>query len=130
MEEEDLAALLNRRMMLCTYKTREELLIGLLPDRLISAALRDGTELDAIAHAVKCLRLTVRDSAGFSRAQVSSGGVDLAEVTETLEARKYPGLYFAGEVLDVDGACGGYNLQWAWSSGAVAGASAAKEGDE
>ena len=130
MKEEDLAALLNRRMMLCTYKTREELLIGLLPDRLVSVALRDGTELDAIAHAVKCLRLTVRDNAGFSRAQVSSGGVDLAEVSETLEARKYPGLYFAGEVLDVDGACGGYNLQWAWSSGAVAGASAAKEGDE
>ncbi len=129
MEEEQLAALLNQRMMHCTYKTQEELLIGLLPDKLIPMALREGRELDVIARAVKELRLTVRESAGFERAQVCSGGVDLAEVTETLEAKKYPGLYFAGEVLDVDGACGGYNLQWAWSSGAVAGTAAAKEED-
>ena len=130
MEEEELAALLNQRMMHCTYKTQEELLIGLLPDKLIPVALRDGKDLDRIAHAVKCVRVTVRDSAGFARAQVCSGGVDLAEVTDTLESRRYPGLYFAGEVLDVDGACGGYNLQWAWSSGAVAGFSAAKEEKE
>ncbi len=130
MEEEELAALLNQRMMHCTYKTQEELLIGLIPDKLIPVALRDGKDLDRIAHAVKCVRVTVRDSAGFARAQVCSGGVDLAEVTDTLESRRYPGLYFAGEVLDVDGACGGYNLQWAWSSGAVAGFSAAKEEKE
>lgn len=127
MEEEDLAALLNHRMMSCTYKTSEELLIGLLPDRLIPAAMREGTRVDQIAHAVKHVLLTVRDSAGFARAQVSSGGIDLDEVTDQLESVKYPGLFFAGEVLDVDGACGGYNLHWAWVSGAVAGHCASKE---
>ena len=76
------------------------------------------------------VRLKVKDSAGFERAQVSSGGVDLAEVSDQLESMRYPGLYFAGEVLDVDGACGGYNLHWAWVTGAIAGFSAAKEEEE
>lgn len=127
MEEETLAALLNQRMLNCTYKTTEELLIGLLPDRLIPVALREGERMDQIVHAVKHVLLTVRDSAGFSRAQVCSGGVDLEEVSDQLESLHCPGLYFAGEVLDVDGACGGYNLHWAWVTGAVAGHSASKE---
>lgn len=127
MEEEELAALLNHRMMNCTYKTPEELLIGMISDRLIPMALREGNRVDQIAHAVKQVLVTVRESAGFERAQVSSGGIRLDEVTEQLESVKYPGLFFAGEVLDVDGACGGYNLHWAWVSGAVAGYCAAKE---
>ncbi len=49
------------------------------------------------------------------------GGVDTKELKETLESRKAPGLFFAGEIIDIDGMCGGYNLQWAWSSGYVAG---------
>ena len=49
---------------------------------------------------------------------------------DTMESRKVPGLYLAGEILDVDGACGGYNLQWAWSSGWLAGVSAASAGEE
>ena len=62
------------------------------------------------------------------QAQVCSGGVDLRELNpETMESRKVPGLYLAGELLDVDGACGGYNLQWAFSSGWLAGTSAAAE---
>lgn len=62
---------------------------------------------------------------GFDRAQVSAGGVDCAEVDHNLMSKKCPGLYFAGEILDIDGVCGGYNLQWAWSSGAAAGRAAA-----
>ena len=55
-------------------------------------------------------------------AQVTTGGVDMTEIhMSSLESKIHPGLYFAGEVLDVDGICGGYNLQWAWSSGYVAG---------
>jgi len=58
--------------------------------------------------------------------QVTAGGVDVRQVDAlTLESKLVPGLYFAGEVLDIDGDCGGYNLQWAWSSGHVAGAHAA-----
>ena len=57
---------------------------------------------------------------------MTAGGVATAEVDPaTLESRLAPGLFFAGEVLDVDGDCGGFNLQWAWSSGHVAGTAAA-----
>ena len=63
---------------------------------------------------------------GFQQAQVVAGGVDTTEVdSDTMASRLVPGLYFAGEVLDIDGICGGYNLQWAWVSGYVAGRHAA-----
>lgn len=62
---------------------------------------------------------------GFDRAQVCAGGVDCSEVSENLMSKRIPGLYFAGEILDVDGICGGYNLQWAFASGAAAGEAAA-----
>lgn len=58
----------------------------------------------------------------YSNSQVTAGGVDTVEVNNiTLESKLVPGLYFCGEVLDVDGDCGGFNLQWAWSSGYIAG---------
>ena len=71
------------------------------------------------------LEVTVVGVNPFEKAQVSAGGVDCNEVTTSLMSKKIPGLYFAGEILDIDGLCGGYNLQWAWSSGAVAGRAAA-----
>ncbi|MBR5578072.1 MAG: aminoacetone oxidase family FAD-binding enzyme [Lachnospiraceae bacterium] len=61
----------------------------------------------------------------FENAQVCAGGVSMDQVTCQLESKLIPGLYFCGEILDVDGRCGGYNLQWAWSSGYIAGKSAA-----
>ncbi|MCJ7689332.1 MAG: NAD(P)/FAD-dependent oxidoreductase, partial [Clostridiaceae bacterium] len=58
---------------------------------------------------------------------VTAGGINTKEInSQTLESNIVPNLFFAGEVLDVDGDCGGYNLQWAWSSGAIAGKSASK----
>ena len=67
----------------------------------------------------------------FEQAQICCGGVDVREVdTQTMESKKVKGLYFAGEILDVDGICGGYNLQWAWSSGAAAGKCAGRESDK
>lgn len=74
---------------------------------------------------VKAIELKITGAYGFDQAQVTSGGIHFDEVDECLQSRKYPGLYFAGEILDIDGICGGYNLQWAFSSGAVAGMSAA-----
>lgn len=71
------------------------------------------------------LETEVAGTNGFDRAQVCAGGVDCSEVTACLMSKKQPGLYFAGEILDIDGLCGGYNLQWAWSSGTVAGRAAA-----
>jgi hypothetical protein len=64
---------------------------------------------------------------GFTFAEATAGGVPLAEVRlETMESRIVPGLHLAGEVLDVDGRIGGFNFQWAWSSGYVAGCSASQ----
>ena len=65
----------------------------------------------------------------FANAQVCCGGVDVRQVhPRTMEGRLHRGLYFAGELLDVDGICGGYNLQWAWTSGALAGMNAGGNG--
>jgi predicted flavoprotein YhiN len=64
----------------------------------------------------------VIDHLGFEKAMVTRGGVSLKEVDpNTLESKLIKGLYFCGEVLDLDGPCGGYNLQWSFSSGALAG---------
>ena len=61
----------------------------------------------------------------FDNAQVTAGGIRTSEFdTETMESRIVPGLYACGEVLDIDGDCGGFNLQWAWASGRLAGLSA------
>ena len=66
--------------------------------------------------------MNITDSNGFENAQTTQGGVLLKEIDEkNMECIKYPGMYLAGEVLDVDGMCGGYNLQWAWSTGYIAG---------
>lgn len=70
--------------------------------------------------------LHISGSNSYDHAQVCAGGVDTREVTQDLESVKVPGVYFAGELLDVDGRCGGYNLQWAWTSGYLAGLSAAR----
>lgn len=83
---------------------------------------------EALRDLTRHLRCTCEAVNGFDRAQVTCGGVVLEEVNpQTLESQKCPGLYLAGELLDVDGICGGYNLQWAWSSGWIAGQSAAQE---
>lgn len=80
-----------------------------------------------LADKLKRFPTQIMDTNGYREAQVCCGGIDLAEVcAESLESRKVRGLYFAGEGLDVDGACGGYNLQWAWASGFVAGSHAAE----
>ncbi|MCH5250146.1 MAG: aminoacetone oxidase family FAD-binding enzyme [Lachnospiraceae bacterium] len=71
------------------------------------------------------LTVSVCGTNGFENAQVSAGGVTAEELTGDLESKIIPNLYFAGEIVDIDGICGGYNLQWAWSSGAIAGRAAA-----
>ena len=89
-----------------------------LPDRLIKEAVR----------AAKAFEVTLTEPMGMDSAQVTAGGILTREFDEkTMESRLVPGLYACGEVLDVDGDCGGYNLQWAWSSGRLAGLSAGKE---
>ncbi len=78
-------------------------------------------KIEEILWKYKKLRLHITSVNSFEQAQVCAGGVPLHEVSESLESLLIPHLYFAGEILDVDGRCGGYNLQWAWSSGHMAG---------
>jgi hypothetical protein len=72
--------------------------------------------------AAKRLRVPIRGTLGFEKAEVTAGGVALDEVDpRTMQSKRQPGLFFAGEVLDLDGPIGGYNFQAAWSTGWLAG---------
>jgi hypothetical protein len=79
-------------------------------------------EIEGIVERLKSWEIKPAGTEGYSKAEVTLGGVDTDELSsKTMEAKKVPGLYFIGEVLDVTGQLGGYNLQWAWSSGYAAG---------
>lgn len=120
-------------------KTCAQALIGLFPDRLGAALLEEADispaqaaafvsreQLQHLTDTICHFIVPVTTARSFEQAQVTAGGVDTAQVcAETMESKVTKGLYFAGEMLDVDGICGGFNLQWAWSSGAVAGMHAA-----
>ena len=121
-----------------TNRRAEHLLSGIFPQKLAAFLLKQtGQKADTILQEepfleilalASNLRLTVTGTRSFDYAQVCAGGIDTAFVNaKTMESEKVPGLYFAGEILDVDGACGGYNLQWAWSSGYLAGYHAAND---
>ena len=98
---------------------------GIGPD-LHAAELPRATQR-CLAEWLAGVTVRVVETEGFNKAMVSAGGVSLREVDpRTLQSRLVRGLYFAGEILDIDGPCGGYNLQWAFSSGMLAGQSAAQ----
>ena len=122
----ELEELLLKRKELCPYKTTKELCIGLFPKKLIEVLVDKNTDLSTLAEKIKKFSMEIVGTKPFSNAQVYQGGVSLEEISpKTMECKKIPGLYLAGELLDADGICGGYNLQWAWSSGACAGKEAA-----
>lgn len=126
--KEELVKLLLDRQQAGSYKNPQELLIGLLPRKMIDVLVKKTYEPEKIAERLKDWQVPVKGAYALQQAQICSGGVDPRELTEQLESRLHPSIYFTGEVIDVDGPCGGYNLQWAWSSGAVAGRAAAEEG--
>ncbi len=78
-------------------------------------------DLDKLLNIICDTRFKVIGYKEWNQAQVTAGGIELNEIKETLESKNEKGLYFCGEVLDVDGDCGGFNLSWAWSSGYIAG---------
>ena len=116
-------------------QTLANALAALMPRRLADGWLQsqqvDGEQrmadtpdrtLRALAQSMQRWRLTPSGSEGYRKAEVTRGGVDTDELSQaTLEARRVPGLHFIGEVVDVTGWLGGYNFQWAWSSGYAAG---------
>lgn len=138
-KDEEAPGLLKKRAAHMDYKTAEELFAGLLNKKLALVLLRlaginpaqragalSGKQLKQLMGQMKAYEAIVMSVNPFANAQVCCGGVDVREVNgATMESRIKKNLYLAGELLDVDGICGGYNLQFAWSSGAVAGRNAA-----
>ena len=133
--ETQLRALLSARRDSLPDLEAAELLTGLVHNRLGKMLLRyaglnthrslaalSDRELAQAAAACKDFRLPLRGTEGFDSAQVTAGGLRTADFDpETMQSRLVPGLYVCGELLDVDGDCGGFNLQWAWASGRLAG---------
>lgn len=136
--EEDLLTELQRRRQ--TELPASELLTGILHNRLgrvLTQAAGIGGQtpirelpdylLAELAGKVKQFEVVLTEPMGMDSAQVTAGGIVTDEFDrQTMESILVPGLYACGEVLDVDGDCGGYNLQWAWSSGRLAGRSAGR----
>ncbi|MEK5182938.1 MULTISPECIES: aminoacetone oxidase family FAD-binding enzyme [Paenibacillus] len=140
--EEELVEFLERLWETFGHRTVADSLVGIFNKKLVTVLLKE-TGLDQqpqllcqalslktkekFYRILKRWEFKVTDTNGFTNAQVTAGGIDTSEIIEgTLESKLVPGLYLAGEVMDVDGDFGGYNLQWAWSSGYVAAMALAK----
>ena len=128
--------ILQERFRKIGYKTMEDGLIGFINKKFIPVILSEAgfqdlnklcgslnkKEIFKIIDVLKEWKFLVTGHNSWQHAQSTAGGVKLTQVNpKTLESLKVKGLYFAGEILDVDGDCGGFNLQWAWSSGYTAG---------
>lgn len=138
LKDEELFLLLKEQRMYLSDRKAEGFLNGIFHKKLAALFLKaagirgeemtgrlSDKKLLAAAELIKRTVVEVTAANSFDKAQVCMGGVRVKDVDPcTMESRLVPGLYFAGEILDVDGICGGYNLQWAWSSGYAAGASA------
>ncbi|MBC8587978.1 BaiN/RdsA family NAD(P)/FAD-dependent oxidoreductase [Paratissierella segnis] len=129
---------LIKRFEMMPWKTVEEGLIGLINKRLIIPILKaadidkktyvdrlNKREIKDLANILMDWRFKIIGNKGWGQAQVTAGGVSTKEINDkTLESKLVKGLYIVGELLDVDGDCGGFNLQWAWSTGYIAGLNA------
>lgn len=137
---EEMGKLLNKRFNDTSSKTVEFSLVGLINKRLIPVILAEAgildlkrpaaslsaTEKAAVVEILTDWRFRIKGTKSWPSAQVTAGGVATDEIDpKTMESKLVQGLYFAGEIIDIDGQCGGFNLQWAWSSGFVAGKNAA-----
>lgn len=133
--EQETGVLLRERALSMGYKTADEWMTGILNKKLSSVLLKlagipwgetvsrmKEEQMKQLLKQIKRYETIVTATNPYENAQICCGGIDTREVSpDTMESRLIPGLFFAGELLDVDGICGGYNLQWAWSSGALAG---------
>lgn len=137
----DTESFLLKRAERMSKRSTSDFLTGVLNKKLAGVLLKQSgipfevpisevkqEALKKLAKQIKSMEVTVTATNSFEQAQVCCGGVDTREVrAETMESKLVSGLYLIGELLDVDGICGGYNLQWAWSTGAIAGKCAGRE---
>lgn len=133
---EEITEMLYTRIGIFSERPLEEFFTGMLNKRVGQAILKQldiaplskpiamlgGDEVEKLACTIKKWRFEIIGTMSWNNAQVTRGGALTAEFdSKTLESKKVKGVYACGEVLDIDGDCGGYNLQWAWSSGYIAG---------
>ena len=138
---EDLKIFLNNHWSIFENRCICDSFVGVINKKVIPILLKEAKiedihkpcltlnskEKDAIYGLLKHWEFEVSGTNSFTNAQVTAGGINTKEInTKTLESNIIKDLFFAGEILDVDGDCGGFNLQWAWSSGAIAGINASK----
>ncbi len=136
-DESSLLGELSARVMILPDRSCEQILNGILNKKLSVFLLKslgigltekfsdnDGY-LRRVVDGIKHFRVSALKMNSFEQAQTTAGGVPLAEIGDNFESKMVPGLFLTGEILDADGVCGGYNLQWAWSSGVIAGEEAA-----
>ncbi|MHB9924698.1 BaiN/RdsA family NAD(P)/FAD-dependent oxidoreductase [Clostridium botulinum] len=142
MSKENIINLLENHWGTFYYRTIHDSFIGIINKKLIPTLLKycgiknihmpcqdiAWQEKEKIFHALKNWTFTITGTNSFKNSQVTCGGVDTSEVSnKSLESLKVKDLYFCGEILDVNGDCGGFNLQWAWSSGYIAGQNASSK---
>lgn len=142
MSENQFTEFMENHLGLMWHRNLSDALIGIINKKMIPILLKEAgiqnihkpvsdtewMEKQNIYSLMRSWTFKVYDTNSFKNSQVTSGGVDTSNVNpKTLESLITSNLYFAGELLDVDGDCGGFNLQWCWSSGFMAGKSAAKD---
>ncbi len=140
MTREELREFIRKRIQINPQKPVDFSFVGFINKRLIPVVLSEAgindlkrpalslteREQERITDILTDWRFRVKGTRGWTSAQVTAGGVDTREIDPgTMESRLVKGLYFAGEIIDIDGQCGGFNLQWAWSSGYISGQNAA-----
>lgn len=136
---EELSDMLRIKLGYQPQKPVDFSFVGLINKRLIPVILKESgiddikkqcqsvksVDQENIINTLKSWRFDIIGTNSWSDAQVTAGGIDVSDIDPgTMESRLVPGLYFAGEIMDIDGDCGGFNLQWAWSSGYVSGMNA------
>lgn len=140
MDEPSLKQFLENRKKMHTQKSAEDFFVGMLHKKLIGMLLKQAhirpdmkisdvkeKQLETWIHLCKQFVVEIEGINSFEQAQVCAGGVKTTEINpQTMESLLEEGLYLTGELMDIDGICGGYNLQWAWSTGYIAGKHAAK----
>ena len=127
---DELKAKIAKRAESLSQRPLEEFFTGMLQKRVgqvilkqcglklsDKAAVLNNNDIDRIAKMIKSFDFKVLDTTGFVNSQVTAGGISTDEFDNTtMQSKNYKGFYAVGEILDIDGDCGGFNLQWAWSS--------------
>ena len=138
-DEEEWKQYIETRMLLKNGDMVENFFLGLLHKKLCTMMMKQCNlkpqdvldkrieeKIRRLCYEIKHFKVTPKEVKPYENAQVCSGGVDFMQLSEQMESKLMPGVFFCGEMIDVDGKCGGYNLQWAWTSGYIAGKAASK----